>query len=281
MLPALSSLNLTHLVRASEAASALPTGPVVYQSGPWLEHRETHREYPAGGGGKDADGRIEHFKGLPGDERMFKVVYPGNLIFYYTGGRGRERLILKTQPARFGSGLIERHYEGEKDEEHLVHVHYPNGIDDYFEGEEGDERLVRSTRKDSTPLGMRVITTFYEGDANEEYVVAQETADTEKNVLLTNFYRGKMNHETLVRSKDASGTVTHFEGEQGDERKVRTVDADGIITHFKGKKNKERKVRTVSPDGTEQHFEGSQGNEQPTGVTTEWGSQRPSFRQRS
>jgi hypothetical protein len=61
------------------------------------------------------DGKVQHFEGEKGAERLVREVLPDGCVKHYEGEKGAERLVREVLP----DGCV-KHYEGEKDAERLV-----------------------------------------------------------------------------------------------------------------------------------------------------------------
>ena len=81
---------------------------------------------------------------------------------------------------------------------------------------------------------------------------------------LTTTTQGELDH-ALLRRRNKSGLVRHYEGEKGAERRVRAVDTIGAV-HYEGERGAERIVWMSSLDGDVQHYEGERGAERAVRV---------------
>jgi hypothetical protein len=70
----------------------------------------------------------------------------GNVILYYEGEQGAERVV---RLCADGSVI---YFEGERSAERRVRAEFADGNVHYFEGEKGAERCVRAVRADGTVL---------------------------------------------------------------------------------------------------------------------------------
>ena len=188
---------------------------------------------------EEPDGRVAHFEGERGAERVVRVDgLPGGEVRHYEGERGAELLVRawKYPPATLRGNLSEGrawwsqrrgpgemvHYEGEQGAERCVRVERLSGNNAvfHFEGKAGVERLVRH----EWPCGG---VSYFEGGRDAEVLVRRELpmgTDTLGLAFVQHFARdggvprpswGCRVPLRLSRLELPYGGVVHFEGEMG------------------------------------------------------------------
>ena len=205
-LPALHSLDLHDLVRASEATSAGWPEPTDYLAGPHLSHRLRATEYPGD--------RVEHFEFDPGStrERLKKVTFVDGRVTHYTGEPGSERYYLKEYP-----GAERVHFDGASGSEHYYRIERPDGSKEHYDGGRGSEHLYRIEH----PNGTKV---HYDGERGSEHFYLVERPDGQKD-----FFMGQKDHETLRLSFHSSGIVLYDASDSAWEREQRVALAEEAL----------------------------------------------------
>ena len=168
---------------------------------------------------EEPDGRVGHYEGESGAERLVRVETPDGGADHYEGEGGAERLVRAWNPApavrgergRRGPGEMV-HCEGEQGAERYVRVEQScsNRVL-HFEGEAGAERRVRHEWPDG---GVD----HYEGEGGAEVLVRHEQPDTLGLAFVQHFDHGERKRSAamqLLRLELPYGGVIHFEGEMG------------------------------------------------------------------
>lgn len=144
---------------------------------------------------------------------MVRSVDPNDVITYYTGAAGAERILFE----EFNDQRVVYMDAYETDNGLLyrkVKTEWPNGTVWYFEGDSDQEHLVQVVFRD--------ITTDYGGEKENEYIVSRQFGDG--TVI---FYDGtQKGHERMQRILLPNGTFIHLTGPGGQERVERTVTLD-------------------------------------------------------
>jgi hypothetical protein len=198
------------------------------------------------------DGKVEHYEGESGVERLVTIALPDGIVVHYSGEKGHERLESKVWPD--GHKQVYDAYGS------LAKTECVDGTEQFFVGAKDAERFCMAKRAWPTKGSDGQCLDFYEGEKGAECLTRKE-CKYGASPLEVWYYRGEQGNERLYLKACADGSKKYYDGEKDHERRVCKECANGDVWHYKGAKGDETLVGIAYVDGGYASYEGTQGDE--------------------